>query len=37
MFIQGSVGDEDWNCIHYVMRTSKRHNCGTYWQEYGEI
>jgi hypothetical protein len=39
MYIQGSVGDEDWNCIHYVMLTSffKGHNCGTYWQEYGEI
>jgi hypothetical protein len=22
MYIQGSVGDEDWNCIHYVMLTS---------------
>jgi len=22
MHIQGSVGDDDWNCIRYVMRTS---------------
>lgn len=22
MYIQGSVGDEDWNCSHYVMLTS---------------
>lgn len=22
MYVHGSVGDDDWNCIRYVMRTS---------------